>query len=82
MAATVASGFYAICFPNPIGTSGGNAYTSVVNTLFDAKSALLPQSCLGLSLGVTYTATAASNSSTLAYYRPAATALAAALTTA
>jgi hypothetical protein len=74
MAATVATGFYAICFPNPIGTSGGNAYTSGSNTLFDQKSALLPQSCLGLSLTVTYSATTVTNSSTVAYYRPAAAA--------
>lgn len=68
MANNVPTGYYAICFPNPIGTSGGNVITSIINTGFNLKAALLPQSCLGISLTVAFSAVA---SSTLAYYRPA-----------
>ena len=79
MAANVTNGYYAICFPNPIGTSGGNIVTSTINLGFNLKAALLPQSCLGISLTVAFSAVA---SSTLAYYRPATTAPTATITTA
>jgi hypothetical protein len=66
MATTVALGFYAICFPNPIGTSGGASYQSTLNTGFSAKSSLLPQSCLGITL-TTLTGTA--STATTVWYR-------------
>lgn len=73
MAATVAAGYYAICFPNPIGTSGGNSITSAINTGgLNPKSALLPQSCLGLSLTITVASTNPYPSTTVAYYRASA----------
>jgi hypothetical protein len=44
-------GYYAICFPNPIGTSGGNIISSAINTGgLNPKTSLLPQSCLGISV--------------------------------
>ena len=52
MATSVALGYYAICFPNPIGTSGGAKVVSTINTGFNLNSALLPQSCLGFSLTI------------------------------
>ena len=75
MAATVALGYYAICFPNPIGTSGAVSILSTINTGFSAKSALLPQSCLGLTLTVV---TVTASTATAVWYRgtPAAAATA------
>jgi hypothetical protein len=77
MATSVATGYYAICFPNPIGTSGGNVQSStVINAAnFSIKSALLPQSCLGIAL-TTLTGTASTSN---VWYRTAA-AVAAAVT--
>lgn len=61
MAATVAVGYYAICFPNPIGTSGINIVTLVGGTILNTKTALLPQSCLGIHLTVLSAGVATAN---------------------
>lgn len=70
MSASVATGYYAICFPNPIGTSGGNVISSTINTGgLNPKTSLLPQSCLGLSLTTTVASSNPYPSTTFAYYR-------------
>jgi len=46
-----ALGYYAICFPNPIGTTGGNLVNSLPSpATFVSKTNMLPQSCLGISI--------------------------------
>jgi hypothetical protein len=73
MANTVATGYYAICFPNPIGTSGSTKIISAINTgNLNPNSALLPQSCLGISLTTTVASATPYPSTFVAFYRASA----------